>query len=155
MELIDLSSLIIQGINFAIIAFVLRRFFFIPYLKYIDEESQKRKELEEQHAKSTFIVDEAHNQAENIITQSKVNAKMVALEIVDLARNDAKNITKKAQQDADMARSKGFSDIALERKQLEEEMQKKVLDVALSLNKKIFGTEKAAHEQFLKEQTHL
>ena len=154
MALIDLSSLIIQGINFAIIAFVLRRFFFIPYLKYIDEESQKRKELDEQHAKSMFIVDEAHNQAENIVTQSKLDAKMVALEIVDLARNDAKSITKKAQQDADLARTKWFADIALERKQLEEEMQKKVLDVALSLNKKIFWTEKAAHEQFLKEHIH-
>lgn len=150
-NLLDVSSLIIQFINFAIIAYVLRRFFFLPYLRYIDEEKKKRKELEEQLEKSAFILTDAHNQADNIISQARVDAKMVSLEIIELARKDAKDITTKAHRDADQARSKGFADIELERKALEAEMKKRVLDVALALNKKIFGETSEAHKSFLSQ----
>jgi len=105
-QLIDFSALIIQGINFAIVAYVLRRFLFIPYMRMIDAETKKRKELEEQIAKASHIVENAHAQADNIIDQAKVDARMTALEIVNLAHKDAKSITDKAQIDADMARTK-------------------------------------------------
>ena len=72
--LFDLSSFVIQAINFAIVAFVLRKFFFVPYMQFLDEEAKKRKHLEAEIAKSAHILTDAHNQATNIIDQSKVDA---------------------------------------------------------------------------------
>lgn len=139
MQLVDTSSLIIQSINLAIILFVLWRFLFAPYLKQLDEEAKKRLELEQKLAKSTHIVDDAHKQAENIIDQAKVDAKLIASEITDHARTEASEITARATRDAEMARSKGFEDIAHERKALQEELKAKVVDVALKMNEKLFS----------------
>jgi F-type H+-transporting ATPase subunit b len=150
--LIDWGSLFIQTINFAIVAFVLSRFFFKPYLKFLDEEALKRKDLEEKLAKQSHILEEAHNQATNLVDQAKVDARIVATEIVENARREGKELAEKASKDAELTRSKGFADIASERKSMEGEMKKRVIDVALALNAKIFG-DSAAHRSFLEAQS--
>ena len=150
--LIDWSSFLIQAINFAIIAYVLRRFLFMPYLKFLDEEAKKRTELEEKLAKSTHILDDAHAQADNLIDQAKVDARIVGAEIIENARKESKEIAAKAQVDAEITRSKGFADIASERHSMEAEMKKRVIDVALALNAKIFGDTKS-HREFLETQS--
>ena len=149
--LFDLSSFIIQAINFIIVAFVLRKFFFVPYMQFLDEEAKKRKALEAEIAKSANILADAHNQAANIIDQSKVDAKLIASEIAENARKEAVDIVKKAHLDADAARAKGFDDIALERKMIIEELRSKVIDVALKMNEKLFSKNEANIE-FLKVQ---
>lgn len=149
MELVDISSLIIQSINLAIIIFVLWRFLFSPYLKYLDEEAKKRHKLESEIAKSAHIVDDAHGQASNIINQAKIDAKQMASQITDNARKEAFDITTKAQHDAELARAKGFEDIAHERKALQEELKAKVIDVALKMNEKLFQKSET-HTEFLK-----
>lgn len=149
--LFDLSSFIIQAINFIIVAFVLRKFFFVPYMQFLDEEAKKRKALEAEIAKSANILTDAHNQAANIIDQSKVDAKLIASEIAENARKEAVELVKKAHLDADAARAKGFDDIALERKMIIEELRSKVIDVALKMNEKLFSSNEANIE-FLKVQ---
>lgn len=149
--LFDLSSFIIQAINFAIVAFVLRKFFFVPYMSYLDEEAKKRKALEAEIAKSAHILTDAHNQATNIIDQSKVDAKLIASEIAENARKDSVELIKRAHQDADAARAKGFDDIALERKMIVEELRSKVIDVALKMNEKLFEKNES-NVEFLKVQ---
>ena len=108
--LIDWGSFLIQIINFAIVAYVLRRFFFVPYLQFLDEEALKRKDLEEKLAKQSHILEEAHNQAANLVDQAKVDARMVASEIIDNARKEGKELAEKATKDAELTRSKGFAD---------------------------------------------
>ncbi len=150
--LIDLNSLIIQTINFAIVAFVLSRFFFKPYMKFLDEEAAKRKDLEEKLAKQTHILEEAHNQAANLVDQAKVDARIIAAEIVENSRKEGAEIVARANKDAELTRSKGFADIASERKEMEGEMKKRVIDVALALNAKIFG-DSTSHREFLEAQS--
>ena len=150
--LFDLSSFIIQAINFIIVAFVLRRFFFVPYMSYLDEESKKRHTLETEIAKSAHILTDAHNQATNIIDQSKVDAKLIASEITENARKESVELVKKAHMDADAARARGFEDIALERKMIIDELRSKVIDVALKMNEKLFS-KNDSNIEFLKAQT--
>ena len=149
--LFDLSSFIIQAINFIVVAFVLRKFFFVPYMAYLDEEAKKRRTLEAEIAKSAHILTDAHNQATNIIDQSKVDAKLIASEIAENARKESVELIKKAHADADAARSKGFDDITLERKMIVEELRSKVIDVALKMNEKLFAKNEA-NVEFLKTQ---
>lgn len=148
-ELIDFQALIIQAINLIVIVYVLRKFLFIPYVKYLDEEVWKRNELEEKLAKSTRILDDAHAQAENIVDQARVDARMIATEIAENARKEWTEIVARAHTDADVARSKGFSDIEFERKAIIAELRSRVIDIALSLNEKLFGKNEA-HAEFLK-----
>jgi F-type H+-transporting ATPase subunit b len=148
--LFDLSSFIIQSINFLIVALVLRAFFFKPYMKFLDEEADKRKNLEKQLAESRSLVTDAQAEAAKILDQSRVEAKLMGSEIVENARREAIEITTKAQADADAARSKGFADVAHERKAMTEELKSKVLDVALRLNAKLFNKNEA-HIEFLKK----
>ncbi|MBC7498113.1 ATP synthase F0 subunit B [Candidatus Gracilibacteria bacterium] len=149
--LFDLSSFIIQAINFAVVAFVLRKFFFVPYMAYLDAEAIKRRTLEVEIAKSANILTDAHNQATNIIDQSKVDAKLIASEIAENARKESVELIKKAHADADAARSKGFDDIALERKMIIDELRSKVIDVALKMNEKLFAKNES-NVEFLKTQ---
>ncbi len=148
--LFDLSSFIIQGINFLIVALVLRSFFFKPYMKFLDEEAYKRKELESKLAQSDAVLETAKSDAEKLYDQSKVDAKMVASEIVENARKEASEITENASRDADVARSKWFADIAHERKAMAEELKTKVLDIAMKLNAKLFD-KNDANVEFLKK----
>lgn len=149
--LFDLSSFIIQAINFIVVAFVLRKFFFVPYMAYLDAEAIKRRTLEVELAKSANILMDAHNQAANIVDQSKVDAKLIASEIAENARKESVELIKKAHADADAARSKGFDDIALERKMIVEELRSKVIDVALKMNEKLFAKNES-NVEFLKAQ---
>jgi len=150
--LIDWGSLVIQTINFAIVAIILRKFFFSPYLKFLDEEAAKRKDLEEKLAKQSHILEEAHNQAANLVDQAKVDARITASEIVENARTESKELVDRAHKDAEATRSKGFADIDSERKVMESEMKKRIIDVALALNAKIFGDSKS-HREFLEAQS--
>lgn len=73
----DFSSFIIQAINFAIVAFVLRGFIFKPYMKYLEEEAAKRALLEEKLAESDSILASAQEESENIIEKARIDAKMM------------------------------------------------------------------------------
>jgi F-type H+-transporting ATPase subunit b len=148
--LFDLSSFIIQAINFTIVALVLRKFFFVPYMKYLEEETLKRKELESKLALSDSILSTAKSDAEKIFDQARIDAKMTGSEIVENARKEASEIAARAQLDADAARTKGFADVAHERKVMSEELKTKVIDIALKLNTKLFG-KSDSHVDFLKE----
>jgi F-type H+-transporting ATPase subunit b len=86
--LFDLSSFIIQAINFAIVFIVLRSFIFKPYMKYLEEETAKRAELEKKLADSSAILADAKEESEKIIDKAKVEAKMMGAEIVENARKE-------------------------------------------------------------------
>ena len=150
--LIDWNSLIIQTINFTIVAFVLSKFFFKPYMQFLNEEAAKRKDLEEKLAKQTHILEEAQNQATELVDQARVDARITATEIVENSRREGAEILARANKDAEATRSKGFADIAGERIAMEGEMKKRVIDVALTLNAKIFGDSKS-HREFLEAQS--
>lgn len=148
-SLIDPSTLAIQTINLAIIVVVLWKFFFKPYLAYLDEENAKREKLQKDIADSAHIVDNANAEAQKILDASRIDARNMANEILENARKDADGIRADAARDAEEARKKGFADVEHERRTLREEMKQKVISVALKMNEKLFGKSEA-NEQFLK-----
>lgn len=84
----DFSSFIIQAINFAIVALVLRSFIFKPYMKYLEEETAKRALLEKKLADSDALLLNAREESEKIIDKARVDAKMIGTEIVENARKE-------------------------------------------------------------------
>jgi F-type H+-transporting ATPase subunit b len=104
--LFDLSSFIIQAINFAIVALVLRSFLFKPYMQYLEVEAQKRALLETQLADSDAILSTAKDESEKIVDKARVDGKIMGAEIVENARKEASEIVERAESDAAAARNK-------------------------------------------------
>lgn len=150
--LFDLWSFIIQGINFLVIALVLRKFFFIPYMKYLNDESLKRADLEARLLDSAEIVNNAHKEADIIIKDARHEAKNMTSTLLENAKWEAAEIINKANIDAENVRLKGMTDIDIERKEMTDTLKKKVLDIAIRLNQKLFGNNEA-NVDFLKKNT--
>ena len=82
-DLIHVPTLVIQAINLGIIVFVLWKFFFKPYLAFLDVEAQKRIKLEEDISSSAHIVDTARTEAEKIRDDARIDAKTMANEMLE------------------------------------------------------------------------
>lgn len=54
---------------------MLRKFFFVPYVKFLEDEIMKRKDLEQKLSESDSILATANTDAEKIIDQAKLDAK--------------------------------------------------------------------------------
>ena len=154
MWLIDLSSLLVQAVNIAIIIYVLRRFIFIPYLKYIDEEIAKRADLEAKTENASLIVDEASGTAKQLIDAAKSEANEIRKNARDLAKWESALVLSKANTEVAGIKRQAEEEITAERKMLENEMRTKILSVAIALNTKLFGDSKKNAElleQFSKQ----
>ncbi len=143
MGLIDFGSLAVQAVNLAIVAYVLRKFLFLPYLAHLDEETKKREELAQAHAEAQNAVEAAKNEAHRIIETAKQEGKSIRAESKSLAKQEASLITFEANKEADAIRAKAETDIGAERRAMEVEMKAKIVDVALKINEKIFGKSEA------------
>lgn len=139
MGLIDFGSLAVQAINLAIVAYVLRKFLFLPYLAHLDEEAKKREELERSHAIVQEVLESAKEEAREIIGAAKQEGKSIRAESKTLAKQEASLITFEANKEADSIRTKAQADIETERRVMETEMKTRIMGIALKINEKMFG----------------
>jgi len=150
-QFFTLETLIIQFIILSIILWVLNNFIFKPYLKYLDEEADKREKLEndyrnidklnrEAEEKRDEILKEAKNKADNIIVDAEVLAKKKASAILEKAESDAKSIITSAQNKIEKERQAMFNQI-----------KNRVVDLALKINAKLFDKEQVNKDFVEKE----
>ncbi len=154
MGLVDLSSLLVQAVNIAVIVFVLRKFVFLPYLKHIDTEVAKRQELETKTADADIIIQTAQKQAEAQIEAAKQEANEIRKNARDLAKRETSLSLSAAADEAQAIKNKALGEIEAEKLSLESEMRGKILSVAIALNTKLFGDSKKNAElleQFAKQ----
>ena len=137
--LVDFGSLAIQAANLGIVAFVLQKFVFSPYLAYLDEEAAKRAELERSTELAAQAEADARAKAEAILDEAKREGKSIREESKTLAKQEASLIVFEANKEADAVRAKGLADVESERRALEESLRAKVVSVALKINEKVFG----------------
>ncbi len=137
--LVDLGSLAIQAVNLGIVAFVLKKFVFSPYLAYLDEEAAKRVELERSSELAAQAEADARAKADEIVNEAKREGKSIREESKTLAKQEASLIVFEANKEADAVRAKGLADVDSERRALEESLRAKVVSVALKINEKVFG----------------
>ncbi|MDD2487402.1 MAG: ATP synthase F0 subunit B [Candidatus Gracilibacteria bacterium] len=149
---VNLGSFIIQLINIAVIIFILNKFLFKPYLKYLTSEEKKRRELEEAHIILHDIKDEAKKEARDIIDEAKKESHFIKNEAGIIAKEEAKEIVDEAKDEAEKIKHKAMLDIENERKSMNESMREKILEVALKLNQKLFS-KSDANVDFIKKST--
>lgn len=137
-EFFNLWSFIIQFINICIIIYLLNRFLFKPYLKYLDLEDKKRQDLEKAHEDLEVIKEKATNEAKNLIEEAKEEAKFIKKQWRELTKQEAEVILNHAKLEAVRIKTKWLEDVENERSILYNEIKEKILNIALKLNEQLF-----------------
>ncbi len=131
--------LLAQIENFLIILFVLKKFFYKPIVKMLEdrrkriEESLKNADAIEEKLKSTeeksaLILDTARKNAEDILAEAKAEAQR----IIDVAGEEAR-LT------AEETLKKATEQIASEREKMQKDLETQTLDLVVATVKKVLG----------------
>jgi len=136
---IDPMVMLFQIINFGILVYLLNKFLYKPVLSAI---KAKRKELEDIEQQK----EELAKQKEDIVREREDIVKKAQSERVELLR-DAKAEAAKAKKDAlEMAEKeakkiieKTKKDIVAEKKKIESDFNKRVIDTSLAIAEKVVG----------------
>ncbi len=128
-----------QVVNFLIILFLLRKFFYGKILKMLDDRKQKIAEslknadlievrLKETEEKNAKIVDDAQKQAQDLINQAKTEAQ----NIINTGTSDAR----KALEDAVVSAQ---NQIEAQKQQMQKELREETLALVSEVTKKVLG----------------
>ncbi len=135
----NVTSLIGQIINFLILFIILRKFIFKPVMGLVDSQRKKEKqneinskrindELENLQKQKDLELSKARKEGESIIEEAKAEAQNIKKDVLSAAGNEAKTIIENAKSETESYRIK-----------LEESNQEKIVNLAVSLAKKLLG----------------
>lgn len=145
-EFFNLWSLFIQFINVLIIIYLLNRFLFKPYLNYLDEEKQNRKNLEDKVKNIDSLVESAKTEADSIIKTAKTEASSIKQDAISIWKKEWDFIKDSAKVEANQILEKALLDIENERKALETSLKEEAVSLVVKLNQKLFKTSNANKE---------
>lgn len=131
--------LLAQIVNFLIILYVLKKFFYKPIVKMLDERKRKIEEslknsalIEEKLAateeKSAAIIETARKNAEDLIGDAKNEAQRIAA----VAANEARATTEETMK-------KALDQISAERHEMQKDLEAHMLDLVAATVKKVLG----------------
>lgn len=135
----NVTSLIGQIINFLILFLVLRKFIFKPVMGLIDAQRKQDKqneinskkisdELENLQKQKDLELAKARKEADSIIEEAKAEAENIKKDTLADAGNEAKTIIENAKSEMESYKLK-----------LEQNHQEKIVNLGVSLAKKLLG----------------
>ena len=131
------TLLFAQIINFVIILYLLKRFFYKPILKVLDD---RRKKIEESLRNADLISEKLQKTDENskkIIADSQIQAQ----NLIQDARREAERIGEKASLEArktiDQALVDAKIQIEAERESIQKKIERETLDLVVAVVKKV------------------
>ena len=145
------TPLIIQFIILLLIIWVLRKFIFIPYLKYLDKWEDKQKKLEEDYKNIDALIAEANNEKESILKKARKQSEQMISEAETIAKNKRNSLLEKADEEAKAIVNSGKAEIEKEKLSMLSEVKSNIVDLVLRFNKKLFWSEKVSSEFVEKE----
>ena len=133
------TLLIAQIVNFLIILFLLKNFFYKPIIKLLDnrkkkiEESEKNADLIEERLrqteeKSAQIIEEARRNSQNLITESKKEADRILAQAAIEARKNAEQVILDAQ-----------TQLSTQKEQMKKDLEKETLSLVVGVVKKVLA----------------
>ena len=144
---VNLWQILVSLLNLVILFLIIKKFLYQPVKNVlksrqdkIDEQNNKASEYlsdaERTKAELEAKLNDAENQADNILNEATVNAQRRKEKILDEAREEADSIIRQAKTNAE-----------LEMKKAESEIKTQIVDVSFELSKKII-------EREIKEEDH-
>ena len=133
------TLLVAQIVNFLIILFLLKKFFYKPIIKLLDDRKKKIEEslknaevieerLKQTEEKSAQIIEEARRNSQNLITESKKEADRILAQAAIEVRKSAEQTILDAQ-----------AQISLQKVEMKKELEKETLSLVVAVVNKVLG----------------
>src|SRR3989344_8834268 len=133
------TLLLAQIVNFLIILFLLKKFFYKPITKALED---RKKKIEESLANAQMI-EEKLQKTEDQSTQILETAKTDAQNIISLAKQEAQRIADETGQEArrtiEQSLTEAKSQIEARKAQMREDLEKETLGLVAEVVKKLLG----------------
>jgi len=143
---VSLDTFIIQFIILLLIIWVLKKFIFVPYLKYLDKWEDKQKKIEEDYKNIDALIAKANKDKDSILDDARKKADWMIVEAETIAKTKRANILEKAENEAKAIIDSGRREIEKEKLSMLSEVKSNIVDLVLRFNKKLFGIEKVSSE---------
>jgi len=97
---VSIDTFIIQFIILLLVIWVLKKFIFIPYLKYLDKWEDKQKKLEEDYKNIDALIANAKDEKESILKKARKKSDEIISEAETIAKNKRNALLEKAEEEA-------------------------------------------------------
>ena len=151
MDDLKLGVVIAQLINFWILFFLFKHFLWEKIIKAIEDRRENLQKFEDAEWKAKEVLENAENDANNIMVQAREKASSIETDAESLAKKNKEKILESADQEAKNIVDNALGDIEKERLSMANALKKKVVDLSLKINKKLFDEEKINKEFIEKE----
>lgn len=138
MEAFNIGSFVIQVINLGIVIGILYAFLFKPYLKYVVEQEQKTKDIDEAHTKVDTLQQKTEAENRAVLQQAQKQAQEIREQAEVSAKKQAEKIVADAQHEASIVQQKAEVEIEKNRESLMAEVRGQITGAALKINEKLF-----------------
>ena len=143
---IHFDALVLQTIILFVILWVLNKFLFQPYLKYLEDYEKKQSKIENDYRNIDKLVADAEVEKESILEQARRTGDEIISEAENIASKKKTVIMEKADKEAFDLLESSRVDIEKERQSMLWQAKWKMLDLVVKLNGKLFDNEKVSKD---------
>ncbi len=126
-------------INFLLVFYILKRLFFVPILKVIEDRKRMAEETEENFKKSEMDVAMARRNSEEILEDAKKQANSIIGQAVTESSVLAESMRQRAKEDVAGIVAQAKTTIAAEKEQMQYELRKETAELVVGAVEKVLG----------------
>lgn len=140
-------------VNFLIIFWLLKKYFFAPIVEMIETRKKHAKETEDNFQQSKTELAMAEHKAQGIIDDAKVEANKVVERAADDARATAEKMKDKAKGEIELLVTQAKKNIEIDRQDMQEKLKAETVDLVIATTKVVLGDklDSKVDEQLIKD----
>ncbi len=136
---LDLWTIIIQIVNFLIIAGVLYYFLFRPIMRRARERASEKEHLMQELAQERQEVEAQRAELENRLADAEEEAERIINEARDRAEQTRAELLEEANEEIEQMLAEAHTDVRRMRRQAMEEFHDELLDAILAVSRQVIG----------------
>lgn len=140
------DALVLQTIILFVVLWVLNKFLFQPYLKYLEDYEKKQSKIEQDYRNIDKLVADAESEKQSILEEARKTGDEIISEAESIASKKRASIMEKADKEASDLLESSKVDIEKERQSMLWQVKWKMLDLVVKLNGKLFDDEKVSKD---------
>ena len=130
-------QLLAQVFNFLILMILLKKYLYKPILKMLEDRKKQIEAGLRTRKAAKQKLEAAEKKKADIINKAKLEAGQILEEAKKIGKKLEKDIIEKAEKQAVEVIKKGKKELELERVQMEKQLQKQTVDIAMAMVEKV------------------
>ena len=151
MDQLDISVIIAQAINFAVLLFVFNKFLWAKIIKEIEDRKAMIAKAEASDKEAKELLENAEKDASKIIDEARAKWQDIVSSAEDMASKKSNDILAKAEKEAKSKEESALRNVEKQRLEMLSEMRSKVSWLVIKLNEKLFWEAKINKDYVEKE----